>query len=216
MKYQAVLFDMDGTTVDSIEDMWLSVNATMEHFNMPRRSLQEVKAFVGNGAKVLIDLAVPAGTDEATASEVLAYYKAYYNDHCCVKTVPYKGIPEMIDTLRSAGIKVAIVSNKPDPTVHELCGIFFNGRLDYSAGESSDIRRKPAPDMVLKTVRELGVEKSRCVYVGDSEVDIATAKNADMECISVTWGFRTRQTLIDAGAVKLIDTVDELTAQLLQ
>lgn len=215
MKYEAVLFDMDGTTVNSINDMHFCVNAAMEHFSMPGRTLEEVTAFVGNGAKRLIELAVPAGTGEEKAAEVLAYYKDFYNRHCRVRTEPYDGILPLLDALRSVGIKTAIVSNKPDPTVKELCAAFFAGRLDCAAGESADIRRKPAPDMVDKAISEMGAEKARCVYVGDSEVDIDTARNAGIDCISVTWGFRTRERLEEAGAAILIDSVEELQALLL-
>lgn len=215
MRYDAALFDMDGTILDTIEDMHDSVNAALRHFSLPPISLAETMAYVGNGAKRLIEQAVPEGTDAALTEEVLAWYKPYYNDHSLIKTRPYEGIPELLEALKNAGVKLAVVSNKPDRTVQELVKKLFDGVFDSSVGESAAVRRKPWPDTVDAAVETLGLTKSRCVYIGDSEVDVRTAENAGMDCISVSWGFRTEQQLIDAGAAKIAHSPEELKKILL-
>lgn len=215
MKYKAALFDMDGTILDTIEDMHDSVNAALRHFGMRSISLEETMAYVGNGARRLIEQAVPGGTDAELTEDVLAWYKPYYNDHSLIKTRPYDGIPELLETLKTAGIKLAVVSNKPDRTVQELVKQLFDGVFASSVGESSAVRRKPWPDTVEAAVEAMGMDKSRCVYIGDSEVDVATARNAGMDCISVSWGFRTEQQLIDAGASAIAHSPGELEKILL-
>lgn len=215
MQYDAALFDMDGTILDSIEDMHDSVNAALAHFSMRSISLAETTAYVGNGARRLIEQAVPAGTDDALTEEVLAWYKPYYNDHSRIKTRPYDGIPELLSELRRAGFALAVVSNKPDKTARELTELFFDGLFASYVGESPTVRRKPWPDMVDAAVTAMGMDKSRCVYIGDSEVDVATARNAGLDCISVSWGFRTEQQLIDAGAETIARSPDELLKMLL-
>lgn len=185
-----VIFDLDGTLLDTLEDLMDSVNATLTRFGYPQRTLEEIRRFVGNGAKVLIDLAVPAGADP---EPVYAAFREYYQKNCQVKTAPYPGIMEMLASLH---LPVAIVSNKPDSAVKALCAEYFPGV--FALGESSDCPRKPAPDMVFKAMRDLGVD--RCIYVGDSEVDVATARNAGVPCLSVLWGFRSEDELVQAGA----------------
>lgn len=212
MKYDAVLFDMDGTILDTLEDMHDSVNATLRHFSLPEQSMDETRAYVGNGAARLISLSVPAGTDAETTERVLSWYKPYYNDHSCIKTKPYAGIPELLETLRGAGVKLAVVSNKPDETVGLLAELFFKGLFHSAVGESAGIRRKPAPDTVNAAVEAMGLPKSRCVYVGDSEVDVQTAKNAGLPCIAVAWGFRSEAELRAAGAETVVRTPEELGA----
>ncbi len=185
-----VIFDLDGTLLDTLEDLMDSVNATLSRFGYPLRTLEEIRLFVGNGAKVLIDLAVPAGADP---QPVYAAFREYYQKNCQVKTAPYPGIIEM---LASLNLPVAIVSNKPDSAVKALCAEYFPGV--YALGESPDCPRKPAPDMVFRAMQDLGVEQ--CIYVGDSEVDVATARNAGVPCLSVLWGFRSEDELEQAGA----------------
>lgn len=185
-----VIFDLDGTLLDTLEDLKDAVNATLATFGYPLRSLEEIRQFVGNGAKVLIQLAVPAGADPEPVYDA---FREYYQQNCQVKTAPYPGIPEMLAAL---DIPMAIVSNKPDSAVKALCAEYFSGI--YALGESADCPRKPAPDMVFKAMRDIGVEN--CIYVGDSEVDVATARNAGVPCLSVLWGFRSEKELLEAGA----------------
>ena len=198
MKYQAVLFDLDGTLLDTLEDMADALNRTMDSFALPHRSLQEVRSFVGNGARRLIALATGAGGDRL--EEILAVYKEDYDRNCLVKTAPYPGIMQLLDQLHAAGCLVGIVSNKPDSTVQSLSEALFQGKADIAVGEKAGVRRKPAPDTVLAAMEALGVTRAETVYVGDSEVDIMTARAAGVPCISVTWGFRDRDVLEEAGA----------------
>lgn len=187
-----VIFDLDGTLLDTLEDLADAVNHVLERFGYPLRTMEEVRCFVGNGAKVLIQRSVPEGADP---EPVFAAFRTYYDTHCRIKTKPYAGIMEMLERLRGE-YPVAVVSNKPDSAVKALCAEYFPGV--YALGESTECPRKPAPDMVHKAMKAIGVK--RCVYVGDSEVDVATAKNAGVPCLSVLWGFRDRQELEQAGA----------------
>lgn len=210
MKYKAVLFDMDGTILNTIEDMHDSVNAALRHFSLPPIRPEDTMAYVGNGARRLVELAVPEGTDRELTEAVLAWYKPYYNDHSLIKTRPYDGIPELLASLKAAGMKLAVVSNKPDLTVQSLVKQLFDGVFDTSAGESAAVRRKPWPDTVDAAVAAMNTDKAECVYVGDSEVDIATAKNAGIDCLSVSWGFRSEEQLIRSGARTIVRTPGEL------
>ena len=213
MKYKAILFDLDGTLLDTLEDMADALNRTMDHFALPRRSLREVRSFVGNGARRLVELA--AGAEGGRLEEILAVYKEDYDRNYLIKTAPYPGIMALLDRLHEAGCLVGIVSNKPDSTVQSLSDALFEGKADISVGEKAGIRRKPAPDTVLAAMEALGVTKEETVYVGDSEVDVMTARAAGVPCISVTWGFRDRDVLEKAGAETFADTCDALW-QLLQ
>ena len=188
----AILFDLDGTLLDTLGDLHAAVNHVLEQFGYPKRTIQEVCRFVGNGAARLIRLAVPEG---AEPEPVLAAFQSYYAAHCDILTKPYTGIPEALATL-GARYPLAVVSNKPDAAVKELAKIYFPTL--YARGESTDCPRKPAPDMVHKAMAAIGAD--RCVYVGDSDVDILTAKNAGVPCLSVTWGFRGEEDLRAAGA----------------
>lgn len=215
MKYKAALFDMDGTTLDSLEDMYLSVNYTLRAFGFPERSREEVRAFVGNGAARLIALSVPEGIGEKTTAEALAFYKAYYDIHCLDHTAPYAGIREALRLLGERGIQTAIVTNKPDSAAQELNARFFAGLTGLALGEKSGVKRKPSPDMVLLAAEKLGVSPEECVYIGDSEVDVETARSAGMDCISVTWGFRTTEELRSAGAECFAEDPEELPLKIL-
>ncbi len=215
MKYKAALFDMDGTILDTLEDMYNSVNATMRHFSLPEIGIDDTRAYVGNGAARLIERAVPDGTSPTLTVEVLEWYKRYYNDHSSIATAPYAGIPELLAALKEAGVRLAVVSNKPDRTVRELADAFFEGLFVSAVGESPAVRRKPAPDTVNAAVAAMGLEKTDCVYIGDSEVDVATAANAGLDCISVSWGFRSEAQLVEAGAQLIVATPDELSEALL-
>ena len=213
MKYKAILFDLDGTLLDTLEDMADALNRTMDHFALPRRSLREVRSFVGNGARRLVELAT--GAEGERLEEILAVYKEDYDRNYLVKTAPYPGIMALLDRLHMEGCLIGIVSNKPDSTVQSLSDALFQGKADISVGEKAGIRRKPAPDTVLAAMEALGVAKAETVYVGDSEVDVMTARAAVVPCISVTWGFRDRDVLEAAGAETFAPDCESLW-QLLQ
>lgn len=200
----AILFDLDGTLLDTMGDLHASTNAVLRSFGYPERTIDEVRCFVGNGARVLIQQAVPEGEGHRV-DEVLAAFQSYYAAHCDILTRPYPGIPELLTALGEK-YPLAVVSNKPDRAVKELAKIYFPAL--YARGESADCPRKPDPDMVYAAMRALDAD--RCVYVGDSEVDVLTAKNAGVPCIAVTWGFRDVDTLRAAGAEYFCHTVADL------
>jgi len=206
MKETAILWDLDGTLLNTLEDLADSTNAAMDHFGFPRRTMEEVRQFVGNGAKRLLVQAVPEGLGVREVEEVLHWFQSYYADHCQIKTRPYDGVMEALEELRILGYPMAVVSNKPDAAVKPLAARYFPGL--YARGESADCPRKPAPDMVYKAMAALGTKK--CIYVGDSEVDVLTAKNAGMPCLSVLWGFRDRETMENAGAEHFCSDPDML------
>lgn len=210
MSYELALFDLDGTVLDTIDDLADAVNHVLANYNMPPRTADEVCAFTGNGAYRLIELSVPKNTPSEITEKVFNDYRAYYAAHSEIKTAPYKGICEMLKKLRAAGCKTAVLSNKPDAPVVTLCAKYFPGLFDCAAGEKEGIKRKPAPDGILPILEKLGVSADKTVYIGDSEVDVETAKNAGLDCISVDWGFRSRDELIKAGAVRIVSTADEL------
>lgn len=210
MKYKAILFDMDGTVLDTLGDLTDAINHTMREFNMPEHTMAEAASFLGNGPAYLIAHAVPEGTTPELTEQVLACYVPYYNAHCQIKTGPFEGIVEMMEKLRAQGKKLAVISNKQDSAVKPLAEHYFPGLLEIAVGDSPAVRRKPAPDTVLAALEFLGIDKADAVYVGDTEVDVATARNADMDVAGVTWGFRTREQVIATGAEHVFDTVDEL------
>ncbi len=199
-----ILFDLDGTLLDTLEDLLDATNYALAAYGYPGRTLPELRRFVGNGAENQIRLSLPEGNKENLPS-VLATYKPYYTAHCQIKTRPYAGI---LPALKSLGEKypIAIVSNKPDSAVKALCADYFPGI--YALGEAPDCPRKPAADMVYKAMEAIGV--GRCIYVGDSEVDVLTAKNAGVPCVSVLWGFRDRQDLEAVGAEYFCRTPAEM------
>ena len=195
MKKTGILFDLDGTLLDTLEDLKDATNAALRHFGCPERTLAEIRAFVGNGARNQIRLSLPGKPEDPDLDTVLNWYKEYYSGHCQIKTAPYAGIQEALADLQQE-YPVAIVSNKPDVAVKALCARYFPGI--FALGESAECPRKPAPDMVLRAMKTIGVE--RCIYVGDSEVDIRTANNAGVPCISVLWGFRDKNMLETEGS----------------
>ena len=215
MKYQAVLFDLDGTLLDTLEDLANAVNATLAAHGMPTHTVRETRAVLGNGMANLIERSAPAGTDKEELAALLADFKAYYGAHCTERTRPYAGIPELLAALRKAGIKTAMISNKGDFAVQSLAKDYFDGLLDLAVGERAGIPRKPAPDMVRSALAALHADPAAAIYVGDSEVDILTAKNAGLACISVTWGFRDAEDLRAHGAATPVNTVRELQDLLL-
>lgn len=207
---KAVIFDLDGTLLNTLADLAASTNYALDHYGYPQRTIDEVRRFVGNGVAKLIERAVPAGTSEEDTQRVLSCFKRHYLEHSLDTTVPYDGIMDMLSALKKKGIATAIVSNKLDAGVRELHEHFFKGLVDTAVGESSERRAKPAPDMVNEAMRRLGIDTESAVYVGDSEVDIMTARNAGMRCISVSWGFKTREFLVENGATSIADTAQEL------
>ena len=203
-----ILFDLDGTLLDTLEDLKDGVNYALRSFGYPEHTLREVQDMVGNGARKLIADAVPEG---AEVEPVLACFQEYYQSHCRIKTRPYEGIEAALREL-ARDFPLAIVSNKPDGAVKKLCAEYFPGV--YAQGERPDCPRKPAPDMLQVAMREIGVE--RCIYVGDSEVDVSTARNAGVPCLSVTWGFRDREQLEEAGADWFCSRPDGLPCAILE
>ena len=212
MKYQALIFDLDGTLLDTLDDLADSVNAVLNMHGYPQKTRDEVCAAVGSGIAKLIEGVLPGGRDNADFDRVLASFKQYYGAHCEDKTAPYAGIAELLAKLQNAGVKMAIVSNKADFAVKTLAKAWFPDTIPVAIGENeaAGIRKKPAPDTVDLALRELGIAREQAAYVGDSEVDVLTARNCEMPCLSVTWGFRSRETLIESGANILLDTPQAL------
>lgn len=209
MKYKTILFDMDGTVLYTLPDLCDSVNYALERFGYAPISLEQTRQYVGNASRRLIEQAAP-GADGETVDRILDFYKPWYAAHCSIKTRPYDGIPELLTRLHTEGHRIAIVSNKPDESVKELAEKFFPGVLETAVGESDGVRRKPWPDTAEAALKFMGEGKDGAVYVGDSEVDILTARNAGLPCISVSWGFRSRETLINAGASVIVDSPEKL------
>ena len=210
MHYTSVLFDLDGTLLDTLGDLTAAMNRTLTRYGLPERTRQQMRAALGNGARRLMELSVPAGTDGALFETLLAEYNADYAAHCRIETAPYPGVDALLRQLHAQGRKLAIVSNKPDEAVRALRAEFFADTVPIAVGEKQGIRRKPAPDTLLTAMAQLGAERTSTVYVGDSEVDIATARAAALPCISVLWGFRDRDLLEQAGAQQFAVDAGEL------
>lgn len=199
-KYKMVIFDMDGTILDTLEDLKNCINYALKVSGFPTRTLDEVRMFVGNGLLKLVERAVPAGTTQKEKEDVFEQLKAYYKEHCTDNTKAYAGIHDLLVALRKEGYMTVVVSNKADFAVQELVRDYFEGLFDYAVGEREDVRKKPAPDSVNAILDACGLMPYDAIYVGDSDVDIETAKNAHMNCISVLWGFRDRTFLEEHGA----------------
>lgn len=209
---KAVIFDLDGTLLNTLDDLADSTNYALSRFGYPTRTIEEVRQFVGNGVAKLIERAIPEGKNNPNFEKCLAIFKENYAQNMYNKTVPYNGIIEMLSNLKSKGIKIAVVSNKFDLAVKELCKKYFEGFIDFAAGENEaqGIKKKPAPDTVISVLNEFNFASEDAVYVGDSDVDIMTAKNSKMPCISVTWGFRDEKFLLENGATILINAPSEI------
>lgn len=212
MKYQAIIWDLDGTLLDTLQDLTASVNAALQAHGCPARTLEEVRSFVGNGVRNLMLRAVPEGREdvdfEALFRDFRAHYAAHYND----ATAPYPGVMEVLHTLHEQGVALAVVSNKLDSAVKALCTRHFGSLIPVAIGEQEGVPRKPAPDSVYRAMELLGTADA--LYIGDSEVDIATAKNAGLPCICVSWGFRPEEALRAAGAERIAPDADTLMALL--
>lgn len=215
MKYTTVVFDLDGTLLNTLEDLMNAVNYALERYGYPQRSSAEIRAFLGNGARKLMECALPKGIDSQDFEKILASFREYYTAHCEEKTCAYDGIPEMMQQLKEAGCRLAIVSNKPDRAVKHLNQTYFSGCVQAAIGEKEGIRRKPAPDMVENALAQLNSRKEETVYVGDSEVDIQTASNAGLDCISVSWGFREADFLQKNGASVIVDLPHQVCERIL-
>lgn len=203
--YDTVIFDLDGTLLNTLEDLADSVNYALAQAGMPFRSTEEVRRFVGNGVRRLMELSIPQGENNPRFEEIFSVFREHYFVHCNDRTGPYPHIMEMLEQLKERGYKLAIVSNKYYDAVQELRKLYFADYISVAIGEKEGIRKKPAPDTVQEALHALESDKSRAVYVGDSEVDIATAANAGMDCIVVTWGFRTREEQKRAGGKVFAD-----------
>ena len=210
-----ILFDLDGTLLDTLEDLYRAVNHALRDHGLPLRTRDEIRSFVGNGVELLVRRSLPVGYTEETASSVLSDFKTTYAAICRDNTRPYEGILPLLSTLRERGIRIAVVSNKFDAATKALCAEYFGELVEVAVGERADIRKKPAPDTVLEALTALGASAASAVYIGDSEVDIQTAKNCDMDCISVTWGFKDTDFLLANGAKTLAHTPDQLLGLLL-
>lgn len=210
MKYDTIIFDLDGTLLNTLEDLKDSLNAALTKHGYKPRTLEEVRRFVGNGVGKLVERSLPKHSSQEEYEKCLATFKDHYNKNMQNKTRPYDGIMELLLDLDRFGFKLSIVSNKFDAAVKELAKEYFGNIFDVAIGESETVKRKPAPDSILAAIEELGSDINKTVFVGDSEIDVQTAKNAELRFIGVTWGFRTRDVLRKEGADYLIDTPKEL------
>ena len=212
MRRDTFLFDLDGTLLDTLDDLTAATNAALRAYGCPPRTKEGVQGFAGNGVRLLLTRAAPGGEDNPHFSEIYDFFKTYYAVHCFDNTKPYPGIPVMLAGLKDRGCLVGVLSNKADFAVQQLVSRFFPGLADGAAGEDEEggVRKKPAPDLVYSVLKRLGSDPSRAVYVGDSEVDVQTAVNASLPCLSVTWGFKTREFLLSHGATALVSSPAEI------
>ena len=214
MKNRYIIFDMDGTLLDSLTDLQNTLNYCFRKEGFPERTYQEVRTFVGNGLRTLIERAVPQGTPDEKTDEILEIFKPHYMEHCMDYTAPYAGIMDMLAKLKDAGYKMAIVSNKADAALKHLSEHFFGEFIDVAVGERAGMNKKPAPDLVYLAMEEIGATKDNTVYIGDSEVDYQTAMNSGLKCISVLWGFRDKDLLESYGAKCFANTPNDVVKML--
>lgn len=209
MNIRYVVFDLDGTLLNTLDDLFLSVNKILSDHGYKTRSKNEVRSYLGNGVRALLDLALPE-EERFRTDELLPEFKAYYDLHKEDNTAPYAGVKEAVAEIKKAGIKCAIVSNKFDAAVQELKNVTFSGLVDFACGEREGVKPKPAPDGVFLAMQALGADSAETVYVGDSEVDLATAENTGLRCVAVSWGFRDRDELVKRGAKNIADTPEQM------
>lgn len=212
MSYKCAVFDMDGTILNTLEDIAAAINYALTQNGLPARDIEEVKFFVGNGLMKLCERAVPEGSTKETVQKVYDTLIPYYVEHSSDRTDAYPGIKELLTKLKKAGVKCAVVSNKADAAVQKLSVQYFDGLFDVSMGENekAGIRKKPSPEMTQNVLRQLGMKPEDAVYIGDSDVDIATARNSGLDEILVDWGFRSRSFLEEHGAKRIVSTTDEV------
>ena len=210
MKYTTIIFDLDGTLLNTLADLAAATNHALAEHKLPQRTTDEVRRFVGNGIHKLIERAVPADTPAELQEAVFASFNRYYKEHCADSTRPYEGVPQLLQQLRTAGCRTAIVSNKADYGVQALAKQYFDGQLDAACGERAGIAKKPAPDMLLAIMQQLKAEPASTIYIGDSDTDLDTARNAGVACIGACWGFRGRAFLEAHGAKLLAENVGDI------
>ena len=210
MKYNTYIFDLDGTLLDTLQDLANAVNHAMREMKYPERTVDEVRRFIGNGIRMLIKRASPQGISDKDYEKTLAIFTAYYLEHIADFTKPYDGISEVIKTLKSKGCKVAVVSNKADEAAKKVVKDYFGDVFDMVVGKMDRFPSKPEPDSVLYVIETLGADKDKCIYSGDSEVDVQTAHNAGLPCVGVTWGNRDVSELIAAGAEYIAEKPNEI------
>ena len=211
-QYDTYIFDLDGTLLNTLDDLALAVNFALRSYGMPEHTRDDIRRFVGNGVRLLMIRAIPQGEQNPQFEEVFNTFRQYYMQHSLDTTRPYDGIQEVLLTLRQRGCRLAVVSNKFDAATKELCKHFFPNTIEVAVGEheAEGIRKKPAPDTVIEALSQLGVSADNAVYVGDSDVDLQTARNAGLPCISVLWGFRDKDFLLAHGATTFITSPQEL------
>lgn len=209
-RYSTIIFDLDGTLLYTLEDLADATNYALKKHGLPQRTIDEVRQFVGNGVRNLMKRAVPRGEEDPEFENIFDDFKAFYGEHCNDKTRPYDGIMELLGELKRQGYELAIVSNKLDSAVKELNKRYFEGIIDVAIGEKEGVLRKPAPDTVVTALKELNCSKETAIYVGDSDVDIQTAKNVGIPCISVLWGFRDREFLEEHDAQVFAKIPDDI------
>lgn len=216
MKYELAIFDLDGTILNTLDDLADSLNHVLSQHGFPQHTADEVRMMVGNGILNLIKRALPNNTEQATVEAVYADFNAYYKLHSADKTKPYNGITDMLEQLKANGVKLAVVSNKADYAVQDLCKKYFGGIFDAVAGEKTGVPKKPAPDSVNSILSKLGTERKKSVYIGDSDVDLQTAANAEMDCIAVNWGFRDEKLLRENGAEVIVSSPNEIVKNIVK
>ncbi len=211
MNIKAVVFDLDGTLTDTLEDLKDSVNFALKTMGFSERSADEVRSFVGNGVRKLIYLSVPDGTPDDVSEKCLEIFKEYYKEHSCIKTKPYDGIVQMLTDLKNKGVKTAVVTNKMHSAAVDIVNLFFGDLIEITVGQIDGVAQKPQPDGVFLALEKLGIPKENAVYVGDSEVDCITARNVGIPCIAVTWGFRDEKILRENNAEYIVNLPCEIT-----
>ena len=212
MNKKIIIFDLDGTLLNTLEDLTCSINFMLSKFGYSQKNKEEIKNYVGNGVYKLIERAIPDGISNPNFDDCVKIFKNHYKNNMYNKTSAYAGIEAMLEKIKNKNILTAVASNKFDLAVKELCEKYFGNLIDYAIGENEKygINKKPAPDMILKILDKYGINSANALYVGDSEVDIQTAKNCKIKCISVTWGFKTREFLTENGGENIIDNPDEI------
>ena len=210
MKYDLIIFDMDGTILNTLEDLKNSLNYVLQQAGYQTRTLEEVRTFVGNGIRKTIERALPSDIEEEKVDELFSLFMDYYAIHNTDNTKPYNGVIELLKELKHLGYKTAVVSNKQDSAVKSLCKKFFTGLFDVEIGEKENIAKKPEPDEVNEVLKILNIDRKKSIYIGDSEVDIQTAQNSKMKSIIVDWGFRDRKFLYEHGAEVIVSNPSEI------
>lgn len=208
--YKTVIFDLDGTLLNTLTDLTNAVNFALREFSFPERTTEEVRSFIGNGVVKLMERSTPEGIDEKTQEECLNVFREYYLEHLTDNTAPYDGVKEILKAIKEKGIKTAVVSNKLHAAVVGLCDDYFHGLIDEAIGVSNEKERKPSPLNVIKAMKNSCSDRENTIYVGDSEVDVLTAHNAGIKCIGVTWGFRDREELLKNSCDFIADNADEV------